>query len=318
MKTTTKSSILTLLIALFFIASCKKEIHKSDEKNKVQLVAKRQKDAIGNNPATQNNNYHSPYDVRGRFNDILFDHRRLDQTTYAEFATLPGHADLMWDLGADDITIVEIIMDVESEFNIEIPDDQVERLHTIDDYVNYILQHADDLGQLTPQQQFERDMNRFKLSQDNWEYSTPPAGALYFSQLGTFLSDIESSMTFTTTTTYGDNERILTFKTQEGGYFGGGELLNIKIVKDASNKWTVASTGAVSSEAWGFHPGTSWQQDGVYTVNTAINNITVEVGGFRNYHVVIESFGVFYSQRKKFRMIINNTTGTPISFTKIN
>ncbi len=42
------------------------------------------------------------------------------------------------ELGADSLDIVEMIMSVEDEFNIEIPDDQLEGLKTIGDVVEYI------------------------------------------------------------------------------------------------------------------------------------------------------------------------------------
>ena len=42
------------------------------------------------------------------------------------------------DLGADSLTTVELIIELEAEFEIEIPDDDVETLHTVGDVVNYI------------------------------------------------------------------------------------------------------------------------------------------------------------------------------------
>jgi len=42
------------------------------------------------------------------------------------------------DLGADDLDKVEIIMSIEEEFDIEIPDSDVEKLNTVGDYVEYI------------------------------------------------------------------------------------------------------------------------------------------------------------------------------------
>ena len=47
------------------------------------------------------------------------------------------------DLGADSLDVVELIMAFESEFDMEIPDEDVEGIETVDDAVNYIKEHKD-------------------------------------------------------------------------------------------------------------------------------------------------------------------------------
>ncbi len=42
------------------------------------------------------------------------------------------------DLGADSLDTVELIMEFEKEFGITIPDDQAEKIATVDDAVKYI------------------------------------------------------------------------------------------------------------------------------------------------------------------------------------
>lgn len=42
------------------------------------------------------------------------------------------------DLGADSLDIVDLVMTLEEEFDVEIPDDQVEGMKTIGDIVKYI------------------------------------------------------------------------------------------------------------------------------------------------------------------------------------
>jgi acyl carrier protein len=42
------------------------------------------------------------------------------------------------DLGADSLDLVELIMSMEEEFDIEIPDEQAEKLVTVQDALNYI------------------------------------------------------------------------------------------------------------------------------------------------------------------------------------
>jgi len=42
------------------------------------------------------------------------------------------------DLGADSLDLVELIMTVEEEFNIEIPDDEAEKIKFVKDAINYV------------------------------------------------------------------------------------------------------------------------------------------------------------------------------------
>jgi acyl carrier protein len=51
-------------------------------------------------------------------------------------------ASFLEDLGADSLDIVELVMAMEEEFKIEIPDEDVEGLKTVQDVINYIRQHA--------------------------------------------------------------------------------------------------------------------------------------------------------------------------------
>ena len=45
------------------------------------------------------------------------------------------------DLGADSLDTVELIMELEKEFEITIPDEEAEKIATVGDVVNYIEQH---------------------------------------------------------------------------------------------------------------------------------------------------------------------------------
>ena len=45
---------------------------------------------------------------------------------------------LVEDLGIDSLDFVDIVMSLEDEFGIEVPDDQVENFHTVGDVVRYI------------------------------------------------------------------------------------------------------------------------------------------------------------------------------------
>lgn len=46
------------------------------------------------------------------------------------------------DLGADSLDIVELIMSLEEEFDLEIPDEHAERIVTVGDAVTYIKEYA--------------------------------------------------------------------------------------------------------------------------------------------------------------------------------
>ena len=48
----------------------------------------------------------------------------------------------MDDLGADSLDIVDLVMSLEDEFGVEIPDDQVENIKTVGDIVKYIEDNA--------------------------------------------------------------------------------------------------------------------------------------------------------------------------------
>jgi acyl carrier protein len=48
------------------------------------------------------------------------------------------------DLGADSLDIVELVMALESEFDMEIPDEEAEKISTVADVVDYIKTHTEE------------------------------------------------------------------------------------------------------------------------------------------------------------------------------
>ncbi len=44
------------------------------------------------------------------------------------------------DLGADSIGVMELVMKMEEEFDLKIPDEDIEKLRTVGDVINYILE----------------------------------------------------------------------------------------------------------------------------------------------------------------------------------
>ena len=57
-----------------------------------------------------------------------------------EPVTLDAH--FIDDLGADSLDLVELIMGIEEEFNIEIPDGEAEKVVTVGDVVEYIKENV--------------------------------------------------------------------------------------------------------------------------------------------------------------------------------
>ncbi|MBZ4663544.1 MAG: acpP [Caloramator sp.] len=49
----------------------------------------------------------------------------------------------MDDLGADSLDVVELIMALEDEFDLEIPDEEAEKIQTVGDVVEYIKENTD-------------------------------------------------------------------------------------------------------------------------------------------------------------------------------
>ena len=47
------------------------------------------------------------------------------------------------DLEADSLYVIEVIMAIEEEFDIEIPDEEAEQFTTMEDIVNYVSEHAE-------------------------------------------------------------------------------------------------------------------------------------------------------------------------------
>ena len=51
---------------------------------------------------------------------------------------LTPETDIAKDLNADSLDVVEILMSLEDEFSVEIPDEEIENIKTIGDLVEYI------------------------------------------------------------------------------------------------------------------------------------------------------------------------------------
>ena len=64
--------------------------------------------------------------------DILVDQLDVEEEKVTMDASITD------DLGADSLDVVDLVMSLEEEFDVEIPDDQVENIKTVGDIVRYI------------------------------------------------------------------------------------------------------------------------------------------------------------------------------------
>jgi acyl carrier protein len=50
------------------------------------------------------------------------------------------------DLGMDSLDTVELVMELEEEFDVNIPDDEAEKIQTVGDAIRWVLRHQRDFG----------------------------------------------------------------------------------------------------------------------------------------------------------------------------
>ncbi len=71
-------------------------------------------------------------DISSRVNAIIVDKLDVEETEVTPEASFTN------DLGADSLDTVELIMEFEKEFNIQIPDDQAEKITTVGHAIEYV------------------------------------------------------------------------------------------------------------------------------------------------------------------------------------
>lgn len=71
-------------------------------------------------------------EVQSKLKEIVMD--RLNAEEYQ----IKPEASFVEDLGADSLDIVELIMGIEEEFDIEIPDEDAEKLTTVGEAMEYV------------------------------------------------------------------------------------------------------------------------------------------------------------------------------------
>ncbi len=71
-------------------------------------------------------------DTVKRLKDLIADKLRVN------VADVRQDASFIDDLGADSLDIVELVMAIEKEFGLQIPDEDAEKINTVQDALNYI------------------------------------------------------------------------------------------------------------------------------------------------------------------------------------
>ena len=69
---------------------------------------------------------------------IIVDQLDVEEDKVTEAASITD------DLGADSLDVVDLVMSFEEESDIEIPDDQVEKIKTVGDIVKFIEEKVED------------------------------------------------------------------------------------------------------------------------------------------------------------------------------
>jgi acyl carrier protein len=61
----------------------------------------------------------------------------------ANIDDVTAESSIIDDLGADSLDVVDLVMAIEEEFDIEIPDEKVETMKTVEDIIKYVETNAE-------------------------------------------------------------------------------------------------------------------------------------------------------------------------------
>ena len=75
-------------------------------------------------------------DVADRVRKIVVEHLGVEEDKVTEAASFID------DLGADSLDTVELVMALEDEFDLDIPDEDAEKLTTVGKAIDYVFEHA--------------------------------------------------------------------------------------------------------------------------------------------------------------------------------
>ncbi len=72
-------------------------------------------------------------DIMEKVKDLI-----ADQLDVADKDSITEGSSITDDLGADSLDVVDLVMALEDEFSVEIPEDEVENIKTVGDIIKYI------------------------------------------------------------------------------------------------------------------------------------------------------------------------------------
>lgn len=76
-------------------------------------------------------------DIETRVKEIIAEQLKVD-----DVANVTNEASFIDDLGADSLDTVQLIMELEREFDIEIPDEESTKIKTVQDAIDFIKANA--------------------------------------------------------------------------------------------------------------------------------------------------------------------------------
>ncbi|MCF0184789.1 MAG: acyl carrier protein [Bacteroidaceae bacterium] len=74
-------------------------------------------------------------EIQAKVTEIIVDKLGVDESSVVPAASFTN------DLGADSLDTVELIMELEKQFDITIPDEEAEKITTVQDALDYIAAH---------------------------------------------------------------------------------------------------------------------------------------------------------------------------------
>lgn len=72
-------------------------------------------------------------DIESKVKEIIVEQLKVDDA-----ASVTNDASFIDDLGADSLDTVQLIMELESEFDVEIPDEESTKIKTVQDAIDFI------------------------------------------------------------------------------------------------------------------------------------------------------------------------------------
>ncbi len=144
-----------------------------------------------------------------------------------------------------------------------------------------------------------------------------PANAKVYNNVTEFASDLNSFSFESPTIHFQQNNQKIEKQRVYRGLFGGYDFF-VKTEKNSQNKYELKD---VTSSEFGNTLGWSWTQT---TYSTSVlnprkpNEITIDIYGTENRHIVIESFGTVYKSPRHYQITFDNNTGSIIAAQKIS